>query len=177
MSRWIGASCGIVTGLIALLVASAFVGKAEAADPRGVWLVDGEAAVELFQCNDSLCGRIVWLMEPRDRQGDVRHDARNPDPALRQRPLCGLDVLSGLKPVAPDSWDGGRFYNPQDGHRYSAGFRMGSDDRLVARFYVGMPILGESRTLTRISGPLQRREPACGAVSTQTASAGPALGQ
>lgn len=128
-----------------------FAGRAEAADPRGVWLVDNQVAVELFLCNDGLCGRIVGLAEPRDDAGQPKHDRRNPDPALRQRPLCGLGVLSGLKPVGPGRWEGGSFYNPQDGHRYSASVRMQSDSRLIARFYVGLSLLGQSRTLTRIA--------------------------
>jgi uncharacterized protein (DUF2147 family) len=141
------------------LVCSA--GRADAADPRGIWLIDGKVAVELFACDDGLCGRIVGLAEPRDRSGQPKHDGRNPDPALRQRPLCGLGVLSGLKPAGRDSWDGGHFYNPQDGHRYSASVRMQSDDRLTARFYLGLSVLGENRTLVRIGDVNAPREFGC----------------
>jgi uncharacterized protein (DUF2147 family) len=148
--------------LVFLLIGFAGVAnRAEAADPRGIWLVDGQVAVELFGCNEGLCGRIVGLTEPRDRTGQPKHDVRNPDPALRQRPLCGLGVLSGLKPAGPDSWEGGHFYNPQDGHRYSANVRMQSADRLTARFYVGLSLLGESRTLVRIGDGSAPRELGC----------------
>jgi uncharacterized protein (DUF2147 family) len=164
---------GMTAGLIAFLAVllCGLGGRAEAADPRGVWLVDNQVAVELFPCNDGLCGRIVGLSEPRDNAGRPKHDRRNPDPALRQRPLCGLGVLSGLKPVAPGSWEGGTFYNPQDGHRYSASVRMQSDDRLTARFYVGLSLLGESRTLTRIAGSGAPRGLGC-SPGEMTAAAG-----
>src|SRR6185312_7721199 len=107
----LGMTAGLFAFLAVLLCGPA--NRAEAADLRGVWLVDNQVAVELFPCNDGLCGRIVGLSEPRDNAGRPKHDRRNPDPALRERPLCGLGVLSGLKPVAPGSWEGGTFYNPQ----------------------------------------------------------------
>jgi len=158
MRHW---RCEALAMAIRLLACAAvlffsFADKARAADPRGVWLVQDKVAVELFPCPDGLCGRIVGLAEPRDDYGQPKHDRHNPDPALRQRLLCGLGVLSGLKPVGPDQWEGGTFYNPEDGHRYSTSVRMDSDDRLTARFYVGMPLLGESRTLTRLAGVAPR---------------------
>lgn len=154
MRRWRCELLGMATRHLALpaLLLALLAGRAEAADPRGVWLVENKVAVEIFPCTEGLCGRIVGLADPRDRSGQPKHDRRNPDPALRQRPLCGLGVLSGLRPAGPDRWEGGTFYNPDDGHRYNTSARMDSADRLTARFYVGMPLLGESRTLTRIGG-------------------------
>ena len=34
----------------------------------------------------------------RDSVGWLARDDKNPDPAIRQRPLCGLTVLQGLQP-------------------------------------------------------------------------------
>ena len=55
---------------LALLLASTIGGianahTASAEVPEGVWLVDGEAAVQIFACNSLLCGRIRWLQAPR----------------------------------------------------------------------------------------------------------------
>ena len=63
--------------------------------PQGVWLIDNEVAVQIFDCSNLLCGRIVWLSIPRDPQGRLVLDKKNPDPALRQRPLCGLTIFWG----------------------------------------------------------------------------------
>ena len=46
-------------------------------------------------------------------------DKKNPDPALRQRPLCGLTIFWALRPAGPDRWTDGGFYNPDDGQTYS----------------------------------------------------------
>lgn len=157
--------------LLAILSALAAFGSqaADAADPRGVWMIDHKAAVRIFDCGDSLCGRIVWLDEPRDQAGEPKRDRRNPDVSLRDRMLCGLDVLSGLRNAGPDAWQGGSFYNPQDGHRYGATMQMKSDEMIVARFFVGVPMLGQSRTLRRLSAA-EASQTACHD-GTMTASA------
>ena len=61
--------------------------------PEDVWLIDGKVAVQIYDCDGLLCGRILWLQTPRDPQGVLDRDKNNPNPALRQRGLCGLTVL------------------------------------------------------------------------------------
>ena len=55
-------------------------------------------AVQVSDCSGS-----VW----QDRvASEAAHadDNRNPEPALRQRHLCGLTIIWGLQPRAPDHW-------------------------------------------------------------------------
>lgn len=140
---------------LALLLASTMAGIAHAHTSsaevaEGVWLVDGEAAVQIFDCNSLLCGRLLWLQTPRDAQGQLKRDKRNPDPALRQRPLCGLTVIRDLRSSGPNHWDDGWFYYPDSGRTYNIKMELTSSDALVARFYLGASFLGETKTLTRV---------------------------
>ena len=96
-------------------VVNAHIASAEV--PEGVWLIKGEAAVQIFGCNGLLCGRILWLQAPNNSQGQLKRDKRNPDPALRQRELCGLTVIRDLRSTAPNRWDEGWFYYPDGGRR------------------------------------------------------------
>jgi uncharacterized protein (DUF2147 family) len=117
MMRWTRCIAGI-------LLAVATTNAASAADPDGVWLTEGrKAAVAIGPCGGGdwllLCGRIVWLKDATDESGGPRLDTRNPDPARRSRPICGLVVMGGLKPAGPERWDGGSVNNPQDGRIYS----------------------------------------------------------
>ena len=121
-----------------------------AAVPGGVWLIDGKAAVQIFDCSGLLCGRILWLQTPRDPQGRLNLDKNNPDPALRQRRLCGLTVLWGLRSTGPDRWGGGWFYNPEDGKTYNVSAELRSADLIVARIYSGTRLFGETKTLLRV---------------------------
>ena len=110
--RRLGRAALLMSALMSLVVPRT---PALAAVPGGVWLIDGKAAVQIFDCDGLLCGRILWLQTPRDPQGRLNRDRNNPDPALRQRRLCGLTVLWGLRSTGPDRWGGGWFYNPDDG--------------------------------------------------------------
>jgi len=119
--------------------------------PEGVWRIDGKAAVQIFDCAGLMCGRVVWLLVPRDSGGQLDRDKRNPDPALRQRQLCGLTTLRNLRPAGPGRWGDGSFYNPDDGKTYSVSAQLASDNVIKARVYVGVPLLGQTRTLVRVA--------------------------
>ena len=75
---------------------------AQTTTPHGVWLMDGRVAVETYDCDGLMCGRIVWLAVPRDAEGVLDADKNNPNPVLRERPLCGLSILWNLHPVGAD---------------------------------------------------------------------------
>ena len=145
--RRAGRAALLVGALISLAVPRT---PARAAVPEGVWLIDGKAAVQIFDCGGLLCGRILWLHVPRDPQGQLNRDRNNPDPAVRQRPLCGLTILWGLRPTGPGHWGEGSFYNPDDGKTYDVSAELRSADLLVARIYLGMPFFGETKTLLRV---------------------------
>jgi uncharacterized protein (DUF2147 family) len=129
-------------------IAHAHTASAEV--PEGIWLISGEAAVQIFPCNSLLCGRILWLQAPRDPEGQLKRDTRNPDPALRQRELCGLTVMRDLRSTGPNHWDDGWLYNPASGKTYNIKLELTSPDALVARLYVGASFIGETKSLSRV---------------------------
>lgn len=152
------------------VVLSTFAAAAPAASgdeaAEGVWLTEKKkVAVRLYRCDDALCGRIVWLAEPRDRSGALKRDAANPDPALRDRPWCGVETFSGLGRDGA-GWSGGRFYNPQDGGVYGVDFGPAADRALKVRAYLGVRLLGKSEVWTRFDG----EPPPCDADDAATAS-------
>jgi uncharacterized protein (DUF2147 family) len=118
--------------------------------PPGVWLMDSRVAVEIYACNGLLCGRILWLIIPRDPEGQLNRDKKNPNPALRDRELCGLTILWGLRPAGPNRWEGGGFYNPDDGATYNVSAQLKSADMIIARIYSGLPLFGRTKTLVRV---------------------------
>ena len=139
---------------VLLVAAIAFLAipraSAEPAVLLGVWLIDGRAAVQIFDCDGLTCGRIIWLVVPRNAAGQLSRDDKNLDLALAQRPLCGLTILWGLRSASPDRWQAGWFYNPNDGKTYRVSAQLKSADVLVARIYVGLPVFGKTKTLLRV---------------------------
>jgi len=136
--------------LLPICTAGAVSGaKASPALTEDVWLIDSKVAVQLFDCSDLLCGRVIWLLVPRD-QGELILDKHNPDAMLRQRRLCGMTILWGLKSTGSDRWGGGWFYNPSDGKTYRFSAKLASADTIVARIYLGIPLFGKTKMLNRV---------------------------
>jgi uncharacterized protein (DUF2147 family) len=115
-----------------------------------VWFVEPDSALQIFDCGGLLCGSVVWLRNVRDPTGQIQRDKENPHPALRQRLLCGLTVLWGLRPSGAGKWTSGWFYNPDDGNTYRITAELRSPDTIVARIYLGIPLFGKTRTLRRV---------------------------
>jgi len=110
-----------------LLLASA---PAAAAPPdvAGLWLTDdGKGVVEVAPCGRNMCGKIVRVLERGP--GIPTTDVKNPDPARRNRPIIGLQVLSGFKP-GTNAWEGGRAYDPKKGSSYNSSLRLNRDGSL-----------------------------------------------
>jgi uncharacterized protein (DUF2147 family) len=111
-----------ITAGIILLVASASGSGGE--DILGVWNnEDGRAKIEIFHCGGHYCGRIVWLKQPdypADDAGGMgrtpRVDRDNPNPALRNRRLLGLQIMEGFTYSGANSWDKGVIYDPESGN-------------------------------------------------------------
>jgi uncharacterized protein (DUF2147 family) len=149
-----------VSLVVVLSMATAFIIAtrpvfAASAEPVGQWYAEGGAAVvEITPCGDALCGRVVWVHSPLDQDGCELRDKNNPDPALRSRPVVGLQILGGL--VASDhkhvSWTGGTIYDPVSGNTYRCRLELDGHDRLRLRGYVGIPLVGRTTTWTRVGG-------------------------
>lgn len=120
-------------------------------NPSGVWLTQaGDARVHVSLCGEGICGRVVWLKEPIDRNtGQPQRDDKNPNPSLAQRPMIGLSIFSGMRTVASNKWSG-RIYNADDGQSYTANVTYPGGSTLEVQGCMGAMCGGE--TWSRISG-------------------------
>jgi uncharacterized protein (DUF2147 family) len=142
-----------LAGMIAMLLLATAT-RAEAGAIDGVWLTGKkEVGVELYECDEGLCGKIVWLAKPRWSDNQLKRDERNPDPALRDRHWCGIEVISGLTPDG-GNWESGDFYYPKDGKTYDIDIEPRGDGTLKVRAYLGVKLLGKTEIWTRPDGSL-----------------------
>ncbi|BCS52671.1 DUF2147 domain-containing protein [Geobacter sp. SVR] len=106
-------------------------------------------------CDEKICGKIVWLKEPvylDSKEGPVgtaKVDQKNPDPALRNRPILGLEVMKHVAPAGEDMWEGGACYDPQSGKSYKCKMTLVPPDRLEMRGFVGISLFGRDYVLVR----------------------------
>jgi uncharacterized protein (DUF2147 family) len=122
---------------------------ASAAVPGGTWLFANRVALQIFECNGLLCGRIVWLLRPASPAGRPDLDTLNPDPALRNRDLCGLTIIWGMQPDGPAHWSNGWLYDPKDGGTYNVTAELTAPNTISARVYRGAPLFGRTEILIR----------------------------
>lgn len=110
--------------LVTALALGVLAGPAVSAAPatqaaQGIWAdEDGKSNIEIAPCGQFLCGRIVWLAEPQDDNGQPKRDINNPDPSLRTQPIMGLTILKGLQPHEGDTQLKGLVYNAENGKVY-----------------------------------------------------------
>lgn len=141
--------------LCVLLAATAAFGVGPD-DILGPWKTDGGSSiVELFRCGEKVCGKAAWLKNPNyvdGKDGPVgtpKVDRKNPDPALRNRPIIGLRVIEGLTATEGNRWENGTCYDPESGNTYKCKMHLVSPERLEVRGFIGFSLFGRTYILTR----------------------------
>jgi uncharacterized protein (DUF2147 family) len=119
-----------------------------AADPiEGEWLTTGGASkVRISACADKpdlMCGVVSWL--PPAKAKDL--DSRNPDPALKSRPIVGTQTIRNFKQAAPGKWTGGKLYDPSSGKTYSGKISANPNGTLKVEGCIAM--VCQAQTWTR----------------------------
>jgi uncharacterized protein (DUF2147 family) len=102
--------------------------------PDGTWIVSNRVAIEVFDCRQAFCGRVVWLRQP----------------TLRTPDTCGRTIVWGLTPAGPSRWTDGTFFDPEDGDTYNLTATLRPDGTISARIYAGIALFGKTEVLRRI---------------------------
>jgi uncharacterized protein (DUF2147 family) len=100
-------------------------------DPiEGTWRTVSLSEVTITVCPDGFCGVLSNIVVPEGLLSGAEAEAaaalgpenffdeRNQDPALRNRPMLGLQILTLVPSDKPNIYDG-TIYNPEDGNTYS----------------------------------------------------------
>ena len=136
-----------IIAISAALLTTPSVFAQGATDPTGVWQTQaGDARVKVSKCGGGICGVIVGLKEPVDpATGRPQVDDKNPNPALKKRPMIGLPLFSGMQPTGPGKWSG-QIYNADDGGTYASSVSVMGTDTLKVEGCVGALCGGETWT-------------------------------
>ena len=119
-------------------------------EATGVWLTQaGDARVRVNKCGAGICGVVVGLREPiNPATGKPQVDDKNPNPALRNRPMIGLPLFSGMQPTGPNRWSG-QIYNADDGSTYVSHVSVAGPNALKVEGCMGAICGGETWTRSR----------------------------
>ena len=118
-------------------------------DISGRWLSgDGDGWIDVAMTGDGLSGIIAGSPNASDDRADT--DEQNPDPALRDRALIGLELFSGFEYKGKGKWKGGTIYDPNSGKTYKCIITRVDADTLKVRGFIGVAMLGRTETWTRV---------------------------
>ncbi|MFT5063993.1 MAG: hypothetical protein ACI91G_001365 [Gammaproteobacteria bacterium] len=126
----------MAVGFAALLML-AVNGAIFAEDITGRWLTESkDAYVEIKAHGNIFTGTIVGSPDGAKSER-ANTDSNNPDESLRRRPLVGLPILTDLKRMKSNLWEGGAIYDPNKSESYDCKVWL-EDGVLMLRGYKGM---------------------------------------
>ncbi|MBJ3785367.1 DUF2147 domain-containing protein [Devosia sediminis] len=161
-----------VRGAVAAAAMLFLVGIAHAQDPasvpivprspvEGVWRTQLLSEVTIAACPEGFCGTLSHIVVPEGMlEGaeaeaaaamtpDQFFDQRNEDPALRNRPMLGLQILTLQQGAEPYIFDG-EIYNPEDGKTYTGYIEVLGPDMLRLNGCVLFNVICRGEDWTRV---------------------------
>jgi uncharacterized protein (DUF2147 family) len=124
--------------------------KFKATDLIGDWLVSEKTAVITFFIDGhKFYGMTSWMNKPRDEDGKMRTDVKNPDPAKRHQQLLGALLCKNFVYDGKGVWVDGTIYDSRSGRTYNAKITMKDINTIVLRGFIGISLIGGSDTWTR----------------------------
>lgn len=132
---------GLWAAALVFVSAAAF---AQSDSVLGNWRDPTGSTIQIYRCDKLVCARVVGLR----KDAPSRVDGKNPNPALRSRPLCGLEIGTNFRVATPGRAEDGRLYDPQSGYTYSGSMTL-DGNKLKLRGYIGLSIFGRTEVWTR----------------------------
>jgi uncharacterized protein (DUF2147 family) len=146
---------------------------------EGVWRTQLLSEVTIAACPDGFCGTLSHIVVPEGMLSGAEAEAaaamapedffdhRNEDPALRNRPMMGLQILALRQGKEPHVFDG-EIYNPEDGKTYTGYIEMIGPDTLRLNGCVLFNVVCRGEEWTRVPAEeLQTRAEAAEATPAQ----------
>ncbi len=110
----------------------------------------GEGRIEIYKKGEKYFGKLYWLKEPNDAQGNIKKDIKNPDKSLQSRQVQGLEILTNFSKDG-NVYQDGKIYDPKTGKTYSCKMTLQGTDKLDIRGYVGVSLFGRTESWKRVN--------------------------
>mgnify|MGYP002403652921 CR=1 FL=1 len=150
-----------LAGVTAAMAQAETIPSAPASPVEGVWRTLLQSEVTITACPEGFCGTLSRIVVPEGLLSGAEAEAaatmapedffdhRNKDPALRNRPMLGLQILTLRQGNQPFLFDG-EIYNPEDGNTYSGYVEMTGPDTLRLNGCVLFNVVCRGEDWTRV---------------------------
>ena len=118
----------------------------------GTWIEEEKKShIEIYKNTDGVYeGKIVWLAEPKDENGIIKLDKKNPDKQQQNQPINGLIIIKNLSFIKENKWANGTIYDARSGKTYNLNATLENKNTLFLRGYFGFSLIGKTTTWKRI---------------------------
>jgi uncharacterized protein (DUF2147 family) len=109
-----------------------------------------KSIVELYEVNGNLHGKILKVFyQPNEPQ----HTNCEKCPGdKKDKPIVGLEILTGLKKDSEAKWSGGDIMDPKNGKVYSCKIELiENGQKLKVRGFIGFSLLGRTQVWERMT--------------------------
>ena len=106
-----------------------------------------KAVMQLTESGGKVTGKILKVL---DKEKADALCTKCPG-SLKNKPVEGLQILSGFKADGNNQWSDGKLVDPESGKTYSGKLTLSDNAQsLKLRGFVGTPVFGRSQTWQRI---------------------------
>ncbi|MDP2414266.1 DUF2147 domain-containing protein [Daejeonella sp.] len=120
----------------------------------GKWMSTAEnITVLVFKEGDQYNAKVLWFNDSDDRTRPMitRTDQQNPDPALRNRKIIGLEILRNLKFNASiNRWEKGIIYDVRTGREWNLSALLTKNGMLEVKGFWHFEFMGQTMTFKRV---------------------------
>ena len=106
------------------------------------WSPKKDAKIEIYKKGDMYFGKSIW-------SSTKRKDLKNPNPALRERDLLGIELFTNFA-YKDGTYEDGKIYNPESGKTYDCKMSFSGKNPKV-RGYVGISLFGRTEIFERLT--------------------------
>ena len=141
----------IVFTLVSLTFFSYSQTNKKADDVTGFWYTaDKDGIIKIYRAkNGKYYGKLYWIDEPNDKDGNPKLDVNNPDPSLRNKPILGSVFMKGFEYKGDHLWVNGTVYDSRYGLTYSAKMWLVNKNQLDLRGFLLFSLIGKTTSWTR----------------------------
>jgi uncharacterized protein (DUF2147 family) len=141
----------LVLTILFLNFSTMLFSQSKADDIIGVWYSPiKEGNVQIFKSGNKYYGKIVYLKNSVDKEGNPVLDVNNPDKEKRKMPLVGILLLTEITfDGKKNSWKGKLYdYDGEKGNTYDSYLTITKSGKLNIKGFWGLSFFGLNPGLT-----------------------------
>jgi uncharacterized protein (DUF2147 family) len=118
----------------------------------GKWMsAEKNLTVLVYKSGDQFKAKIIWFRDDPSKPMEEWRDKNNPDPALCNRRILGMEILRDIKYDPDDnSWGDGMIYDAKHGREWNASAYINKEGLLKVKGYWHFKFIGRTMTFHRV---------------------------